>query len=90
MNELNAFYIFNSICEKYKSKVLQYSTNMIHNLPAPNTFAHIMWDVKPDTLWVLLTWFAFMAYSTVSKSTVFGLPYIAWLSRFFQPEQKFH
>ena len=38
---------------------------------------------------VLLTGFASLVWSTASESTVFGLPDLAWSSRFLQPGQNF-
>ena len=44
---------------------------------------------SPDTLWVLLTGFASMAWSTALESTLLGLPNFARLSGFLQPQRNF-
>ena len=62
-----------------KSQVFRYFSNVMHNSAAPGTFARAMkvtshtklWD---DTLRMLLTGFASMAWIPVLKSTIFGLP----------------
>ena len=42
---------------------------------------------SPDTLPVLLSGFASIAWGTLSESTLLGLPNLAWSSRFFRSEQ---
>ena len=44
----------------------------------------------PDTLWVILTGFASMAWSMALESVVLGLPDLAWSSRILRPEQNFN
>ena len=41
------------------------------------------------TLLALITGFATLTWSTAIDSTILGRPYIAWLSKFMQPEQNF-
>ena len=44
-------------------------------------------ELSPDTLRVLLARIASLAWSTASKSTVFGRPGLTWSSSILQPEQ---
>ena len=73
-------------------KDLQYFGNIKHNSSATDDFIDVWWtttdcetSTSPDTLYVLLTGFASMAWSTVLESTVLNLPDQVRTSRLFHP-----
>ena len=57
-----------------------------------NVLVTVIWSIdhlQNKCFWLLLAGFTSMAWGTVSKYTILGLPGLAWLLRFLQPKRSF-